>query len=263
MGILNVTPDSFSDGGRFTGLESAVEHAGRLTASGADIVDVGGESTRPGAVPVPTDVELRRVLPVVRALVETGVKVSIDTQKAVVARAALEAGAGIINDVTGGADPEMKSAVAAAGVPVVIAHSRGPSALPGEYSDVSRDVVQDLAARARAFEHAGVEPSSIILDPGLGFSKTPQQNWELLRHLNALQSLGYPVLIGASRKRFLRTFVDTPEPASPELDEVSAMLTAVVLSRFELWGVRTHVPRLARVAQRLVDALDSFEGTAR
>ena len=207
MGILNVTPDSFSDGGRFLDRDDAVAHGVAMHRAGADLVDVGGESTRPGAGGWPPTSRRQRVLPVIRELVGQGVPVSIDTTRAGVAEAAVEAGAAVVNDVSGGlADPRMAAAVAAAGVPWILMHWRGPSSRMNElagYEDVIGEVRAELVARVDAAVLAGVDPARLVLDPGLGFAKTAAHNWALLRRLDVLVALGFPVLVGASRKRFL------------------------------------------------------------
>jgi dihydropteroate synthase len=207
MGILNVTPDSFSDGGRYSSTTAAVEHGLAMAADGADVIDVGGESTRPGARRIPVDTELARVLPVVRDLSRCGVTVSIDTTRAVVAHAAARAGAAMVNDVSGGlADPAMAECIAAAGLPYVAMHWRAPSRTMAQhafYRDVVTDVVGELSARVEALVDAGVKPNRIFLDPGLGFAKTATHNWQLLGRLEELVALGHPVLVGASRKSFL------------------------------------------------------------
>lgn len=207
MGILNVTPDSFSDGGRYAETGRAVERGLRLAEEGADLVDVGGESTRPGAEPVPVEAELARVVPVARELVRAEVAVSVDTMHAAVARAAIEAGACLVNDVSGGlADPAMAAVVAGAGVPYVAMHWRAPSREMDRhavYRDVVGDVTSELLRRVEALTAAGIDPARIILDPGLGFAKRAAHDWELLTHLPALQATGFPVLVGASRKRFI------------------------------------------------------------
>jgi len=210
-GIVNVTPDSFHDGGRHATTESAIAHARRLLAEGADVLDVGGESTRPGAEEVSVDEEVRRVAPVVRALAAVGVPVpiSVDTRKAAVAEAALDAGATIVNDVSAGThDPAMLALVARRGAGVVLMHSRGtPRTMQGQtaYADVVAEVRAHLAARAAVAEEAGVSPARIWVDPGIGFAKTAEQNLLLLRHLETLVGDGRPVLLGASRKSFLES----------------------------------------------------------
>lgn len=210
MGILNVTPDSFSDGGRYMAVDAAVEHAGQMVRAGADILDIGGESTRPGSRPVPADEEIRRVLPVIRAVREAlpHVPISIDTYKAETARRALEAGAHIINDIWGlKADPEMARTAAEFGCPVVISHNRPES---GGYADIARDVAADLLDAVRTAVDAGVDPYNIWLDPGIGFAKEHGDNLDLMGRLDELVRLGYPVLLGTSRKRFIRHTLDLP-----------------------------------------------------
>lgn len=207
MGILNVTPDSFSDGGRCADARRAIDKGLELAAQGADIVDVGGESTRPGALPVPHDEERARILPVVRELARAGVTLSVDTMHAPVARAAVEAGARLVNDVSGGlADPAMGRTVAALGVPYVAMHWRAPSRQMdrhAHYGDVVTDVMVELGARVWQLVDDGVDPARIILDPGLGFAKRPEHDWALLAGLQRMQELGFPLLFGASRKRFI------------------------------------------------------------
>lgn len=207
MGILNVTPDSFSDGGLYADIRYATDRGLELAAQGADIVDVGGESTRPGARPVCLEEELARIVPVVRELARAGVCTSIDTMHAPVARAAVEAGARLVNDVSGGlADPAMASTVAAAGVPYVAMHWRAPSRemdRHAEYDDVVADVIAELGRRLWQLEERGVDLARVVLDPGIGFSKRPEHDWTLLARLGSLRRLGYPLLVGVSRKRFI------------------------------------------------------------
>lgn len=246
MGILNVTPDSFSDGGRFLDRDGAVAHGVALYRAGADLVDIGGESTRPGAERVPPEIESQRVLPVIKDLVAEGVSVSIDTTRAGVAEAAVAAGACVVNDVSGGlADPGMAATVAAAGVPWILMHWRGPSSRMNElarYRDVLADVRTELVARVDAALLAGVDPARLVLDPGLGFAKTAAHNWALLRGLDVLLELGFPVLVGASRKRFLGellTGVDGDARPTPGRDAATAAITALA-ARAGAWGVRVH-----------------------
>jgi dihydropteroate synthase len=246
MGILNVTPDSFSDGGRFVDRDQAVAHGVAMRHAGADLVDVGGESTRPGAGRVEADVERDRVLPVVRELVAEGVPVSIDTTRAAVADAAVAAGATVVNDVSGGmADPAMGPAVAAAGVPWILMHWRGHSdrmnAL-ARYDDVVTDVRDELVARVDAAVLAGVDPGRLVLDPGLGFAKTAVHNWALLHRLDVLVGLGFPVLVGASRKRFLGDLLADGEGVARVArgrDAATAAVSALA-ARDGAWGVRVH-----------------------
>jgi dihydropteroate synthase len=246
LGVLNVTPDSFSDGGRYLDHDHAVAHGIAMRDAGADLVDVGGESTRPGAGRVEGDVEAARVLPVVRDLVASGVRVSIDTTRASVAEAAIEAGASVVNDVSGGlADPGMARVVAVARVPWVLMHWRGHSDRMAElasYEDVIGEVRAELVARADAAVLAGVDPDLIVLDPGLGFAKTAAHNWALLRRLDVLVALGFPVLVGASRKRFLgELLADVEGTARPPAarDVATAAISALAASA-GAWGVRVH-----------------------
>ena len=236
LGVLNVTPDSFSDGGRFLDSEAAVAHGIALAEQGADVVDVGGESTRPGAVPVPQEEEARRVLPVIERLVAAGVRVSADTRRAGVAAAAVAAGASIVNDVDGGADPAMLAVAASADVALVLMHSRGPAARAGGYGDVVEDVARDLRDRVRAARDAGVPDERIVLDPGIGFSKTPDESWRLLASLERLRIDGLRLLVGVSRKRFLADLVPG-EPA--DRDGVTAVLSALLAER-GVWALRVH-----------------------
>ncbi|HEV7823324.1 MAG TPA: dihydropteroate synthase [Mycobacteriales bacterium] len=246
MGVLNVTPDSFSDGGRYSSLDAAVEHGREMAADGAHLVDVGGESTRPGSGRVDADTEAARVLPVVRALVDAGVAISLDTTRASVADAALAAGATLVNDVSGGlADPDMARVVADAGCPFVLmhwrAHSREMQAL-ATYDDVVRDVCDELSARVDAAVAAGVSPSQIVLDPGLGFAKTAEHNWELLARLDVLLGMGFPVLVGASRKSFLGRLLPGPDGAPRPVDgrEAATLATSLLAVQAGAWGVRVH-----------------------
>jgi dihydropteroate synthase len=246
MGVLNVTPDSFSDGGRYADLDAAVAHGRALRAAGADIVDVGGESTRPGAERVDAEEEIRRAVPTIRALAGDGVTVSVDTTRAAVAEAALDAGAAIVNDVSGGlADPAMGKMIAAAGVPWVLMHWRGHSrdmqAL-ARYGDVVRDVAAELTRQVDAALAAGVDPGNIVLDPGLGFAKTAEHNWALLARLDELTALGFPVLVGASRKAFLGRLLAGPDgtPAPVDAREHATVATSVLAAVTGAWGVRVH-----------------------
>jgi dihydropteroate synthase len=261
IGVLNVTPDSFSDGGRFTSLDDAVAHGCRLADDGADLVDVGGESTRPGADRVEAAEEERRVIPVIEALVANGVRVSIDTYRAVVAERALAAGASVVNDVSGGlGDPDMAAVVRAAGCPWILMHWRGHSRRMQDlahYVDVVDDVRRELAERAEAANQAGISSDRIVIDPGLGFAKTAEHNWALLAHLDVLVGLGLPVLIGASRKSFLgRVLADpagTPRPVD-EREAATVALTAYAAAQ-GAWGVRVHDVRANVDAARTIAAV--------
>ncbi|HEY5877617.1 MAG TPA: dihydropteroate synthase [Nakamurella sp.] len=250
MGVVNVTTDSFSDGGRFLEVDAAVDRGRTLAAAGADIVDIGGESTRPGAHRVPADVEAARVVPVVSALAADGVVCSVDTTRAVVARAALTAGARIVNDVSGGlADPEMAGVVADARVPWILMHWRGHSAdmdALAVYDDVVADVRRELAGRVESALAAGVREDAIVLDPGLGFAKTAEHNWALLRALASITGLvgpgwGFPVLVGASRKRFLGSLLaDEAGPRPPAGREAATTVISGLAAAAGAWGVRVH-----------------------
>ena len=261
IGVLNVTPDSFSDGGRFTSLDEAVAHGCRLADDGADLVDVGGESTRPGADRVDAAEEERRVIPVIEALVANGVRVSIDTYRAVVAERALAAGASVVNDVSGGlGDPDMAAVVRAAGCPWILMHWRGHSRRMQDlahYVDVVDDVRRELAERVEAANQAGISSDRIVIDPGLGFAKTAEHNWALLAHLDVLVGFGLPVLIGASRKSFLgRVLADpagTPRPVG-EREAATVALTAYAATQ-GAWGVRVHNVRANVDAARTIAAV--------
>jgi dihydropteroate synthase len=249
MGVVNVTPDSFSDGGQWYGADAAIAHGLDLAAQGADIVDVGGESTRPGAQRIDEAEELRRVGPVVTELVRAGLTVSIDTMRAGVAEFALEAGAQLVNDVSGGlADPDMPRLVAAAGVGYVVVHWRGHSQdmyARAVYADVVTEVRGELAKRVDAVVHAGVDPRHIVLDPGLGFGKRPEHNWPLLARLAELGTLAegtFPILIGASRKGFLGKLL-AAEDGTPgtlaQRDQATVAVTALAAAA-GAWCVRVH-----------------------
>ncbi len=262
MGVVNVTPDSFSDGGLFATTEAAVARGLELAASGADLVDVGGESTRPDAVRVDAAEELRRVVPVVRELAAAGVAVSVDTMRAEVAAAAVDAGARLVNDVSGGlADPAMTRVVADLGVAYVVMHWRGHGCATIDeravYRDVVADVVTELRQRLEAVASAGVGEDQIILDPGLGFAKTGEHNWRLLAHLDAVTALGRPVLVAVSRKRFLGTLLadaqGRPRPVT-ERDDASAALSTLAAAD-GAWAVRVHETAATADAVRVVAAL--------
>ncbi|WP_329258648.1 dihydropteroate synthase [Actinoallomurus sp. NBC_01490] len=254
MGILNVTPDSFSDGGRYLRTDLAVRHALLMAEQGADIVDVGGESTRPGATRVPVEEELARVLPVVREVVGAGVAVSIDTMRSAVAEAAVDAGAVLVNDVSGGlADPSMARVVADLGTPYVAMHWRAHSAemhLHTHFRDVVGDVVTELRARLDDLVAAGIEPGRIVVDPGLGFAKTAEQSWQLLRRLDALRVLGRPILVGASRKSFLARLAHD----MTKRDTATAAVTAIAAAR-GAFAVRVHDVAASTVAVQVAAAM--------
>ncbi|RJQ88549.1 dihydropteroate synthase [Amycolatopsis panacis] len=246
MGVLNVTPDSFSDGGRYLDLDQALDHAREMWARGADLIDVGGESTRPGASRVDADVEAARILPVIRQLASEGIALSVDTTRATVAEAALAAGAKVINDVSGGlADPDMARVAAETGAPWVLMHWRGHSrdmTSLAEYTDVVAEVRDELLSRVDDALAAGVEQSAIVLDPGLGFAKRPEHDWALLHQLDSLLSLGFPVLVGASRKRFLGRLLSGKDghPRPPDGREVATAAVSTLAAAAGAWGVRVH-----------------------
>jgi dihydropteroate synthase len=245
MGVVNVTPDSFSDGGRHYLSAAAVAHGLALSAAGADIVDVGGESTRPGAARIDAAEEIRRAVPVVRELAAAGVAVSIDTMRAETARAAVDAGASMVNDVSGGAaDADLPRLVADAGVPYVVMHWRGHSAemqAKARYDDVVTEVRDELSARLDAVVAAGVRPDRIVLDPGIGFAKTAAHNWALLAHLDELKALGLPLLVGASRKSFLGALLAAGgSPRDTDDREAATIAVTAIVAAAGVWGVRVH-----------------------
>jgi dihydropteroate synthase len=260
MGVVNVTPDSFSDGGRWFAPDAALAHGLELLEHGADLLDVGGESTRPGARRVPVEDELARVLPVVEALAARGATVSVDTTRAVVARRALDAGATLINDVSGGlADVGMYAAVAQAGVAYVAMHWRGHADVMDAndvYDDVVADVRRELGERVAAMRAAGIRDEQVVLDPGLGFAKSGASNWPLLAHLPALVSDGFPVLVGASRKRFLGHLLAGPddEPAPPLARDEATHAVSALVAAAGVWAVRVHDVRGSAHAVRVAAA---------
>ncbi|MDR3106980.1 MAG: dihydropteroate synthase [Bifidobacteriaceae bacterium] len=273
MGICNLTPDSFSDGGRWLEPAAALAHCQRMLAEGADLIDLGGESTRPGAARISLDEELRRVVPMVGELAGRGVAVSVDTMRAAVAAAAAAAGAAVINDVSGGlADPEMFRVMAEADLPVVLTHWRGHSDQMDRldaYGDVVAEVEAELAGRVEAALAAGIAPGRIVLDPGFGFAKTGDSNWPLLARLDRLEELGFPLLIGASRKRFLNA-VRGPDPrlaarGPAGRDAATAAVTALSAAA-GVWCVRVHAvaanAAAVRVAAQAARAVEMPSQTA-
>ncbi|HEY6817886.1 MAG TPA: dihydropteroate synthase [Mycobacterium sp.] len=261
MGVVNVTDDSFSDGGRYLDADRAVEQGLALAAEGASIIDVGGESTRPGAVRVDPRVETARVVPVVKGLASQGITVSVDTMHAGVARAALESGASMVNDVSGGrADAAMAGLLVEADVPWVLMHWRSVSAdrphqLPA-YRNVVAEVRAELMACVDDAVAAGVNPSKLIVDPGLGFAKSGQDNWALLHALPELVSSGIPVLVGASRKRFLGSLLAGPDGAArpPDGRETATAVVSALAALHGAWGVRVHDVRASVDAVKVVEA---------
>ena len=255
MGVVNVTPDSFSDGGRFLGAERAIEHGLRLHTDGADLVDVGGESSRPGAAPVTAAEEVRRVIPVIAGLTQAGVPVSVDTSKPEVAAAALEVGALVVNDITAFGDPGMAPLVAAAGCGAVLMHMQGnPQSMQDDptYVDVAAEVGGFLVKRAISAEEAGVERKHICIDPGIGFGKAQHHNLQLLAHLDVLVATGYPVLVGTSRKSFLGQILGEPDPT--ERDVATAATVAIAATRGAA-VVRVHNVEMTRQAVLIADAI--------
>ena len=261
MGVVNVTDDSFSDGGLFLDRDRAVEHGVRLAAEGATIVDVGGESTRPGATRIDARLETARVLPVIKELAGHGITVSIDTMHARVAQAALENGAHIVNDVSGGrADPNMAPLLADAKVPWVLMHWRSvgatrPHDVPA-YGDVVAEVRAELLAAVDAAVAAGVDPAKLIIDPGLGFAKTGEHNWALLRALPEFVATGIPVLVGASRKRFLGTLLagSDGQVRPPDGRETATAVISALAGVHGAWGVRVHDVRATVDALKVLQA---------
>jgi dihydropteroate synthase len=246
MGVLNVTPDSFSDGGNYLSPDAAIAHAEAMRRDGAHIVDVGGESTRPGAERVSEQVELERVMPVVSELSRRGFFISVDTMRASVAEAAISAGAQMVNDVSGGrADAAMFDLIARWGGPYVLTHWRAQSRSMdsfANYQDVTQDVIAETKAQIARAEAAGVVTSQLVLDPGFGFAKDVSQNWHLLRDLTALLAIGPPLLIGVSRKRFIASLLDPTQQADNALKDLAGAAIAALAVAGGVWGVRTHDP---------------------
>ncbi|KQV74337.1 dihydropteroate synthase [Aeromicrobium sp. Root344] len=265
MGVVNVTPDSFSDGGKWLDAPTAIQHGIDLVRDGADLVDVGGESTRPGASRIDGDEELRRVIPVIQGLVAEGITVSVDTMRASTAQQALDSGAVLVNDVSGGrADPGMMRLAAQAHAPIVLMHWRAHSALMQHhthYDDLVDDIVRELMVQLNAAVHAGVDPERIVLDPGLGFSKTGEQNWTVLAHLDAFVELRHPVLVAASRKRFLGELLadDTELRPTDGRDDATAAITTIA-AQAGAWCVRVHEPAASADAVRVVARLAQEAG---
>jgi dihydropteroate synthase len=270
MGVVNVTPDSFSDGGRFDTTEAAIAHGMLLHRQGADILDIGGESTRPGATRPLVAEELDRVVPVIQALAGDGVAVSVDTMRHEVAQAALEAGAVLVNDVSGGlADPQVLHVVAEHGAAYVAMHWRAHSEVMQQlasYDDVLVEVRDELSQRLEAATAAGVDAARLVIDPGLGFAKTATHNWELLRRLPELEALGAPILVGSSRKSFLGSLLAAPDGTPrPVLDREAANVALTTIAATQgVWGVRVHeVPGSVdaiRVVTRWREAPDGSAG---
>jgi dihydropteroate synthase len=237
MGILNITPDSFADGGKYNNFESAIRRGQEMIAEGVDIIDIGGESTKPGAERITLEEELERVIPVVRELSQLGIKISIDTMRSEVARKAIEVGASIINDVSGGlADPEMLTTAASLELPYIAMHWRGHSKdmnSQAVYKDVVSEVIEELQERITASLDAGIKKDNLIIDPGIGFAKDADHNWAIIDSISTFVDLGYPVLVGASRKRFLGG-------DNPDLREAATIALTQKLSTTGIWAIRVH-----------------------
>jgi dihydropteroate synthase len=252
MGVLNITPDSFSDGGLFLKPEAALGQAKQLVADGATILDVGGESTRPGAARVSIEEEIARVVPVIEAIKPLGVEISIDTMNAETARAAIAAGATIINDVSGGKnDPTIFTVAAETDKPIIISHWRGHSDQMdslNQYQSIGKDVAAELHEQIRKAQNAGVSKTNIIIDPGLGFAKDADQNWQLLDELQELQNLGFPILIGASRKRFIAARLTEPDTVDAR-DRATAKLMNELTQKYSIWGIRVHNVKALQLRQ--------------
>jgi dihydropteroate synthase len=237
MGILNITPDSFADGGKYNDFESAIRRGQEMIAEGVDIIDIGGESTKPGVERITLDEELDRVIPVIRELSQLGIKISIDTMRSEVARKAIDAGASIINDVSGGlADPEMLTTAASLELPYIAMHWRGHSKdmnSQAVYKDVVSEVIEELQDRITASLDAGIKKDNLIIDPGIGFAKDADHNWTIIDSISTFVDLGYPVLVGASRKRFLGG-------DNPDLREAATIALTQRLSTTGIWAIRVH-----------------------
>ncbi|QZY29406.1 dihydropteroate synthase [Nocardioides coralli] len=268
MGVVNVTPDSFSDGGRYADTDAAVVHGRRLLADGADILDVGGESTRPGATRPLLEEELSRVVPVITRLAAEGAVVSVDTMRAAVARAALDAGAALVNDVSGGlADPDILDVVADSDATYVAMHWRGhadrmqQAASYDQPGGVVAAVCRELGDRLEAIRAAGIPDDRVVLDPGLGFAKTAEHNWALVAGLDRLAELGRPLLVGGSRKSFLGSLLadaaGTPRPVTDR--EAASTALTLVLAQRGVWGIRVHDVRSSRDALRVLDRVQQEE----
>lgn len=271
MGIVNVTPDSFSDGGQYADADSAVAHGRQLLADGADIIDIGGESTRPGATRPLLEEEMARVIPVITRLAAEGATVSVDTMRAAVARAALDAGATVVNDVSGGlADPDMLKVVAESGATYIAMHWRGHAdrmqqlASYDETGGVVATVKRELAERVEAARAAGIPDDRLVLDPGLGFAKTADHNWALVAGIHDLAELGFPLLVGGSRKSFLGTLLADADGVPRPVHDREAANTALtlLLAQRGVWGIRVHDVRASRDALKVLDRLSQEEARA-
>jgi dihydropteroate synthase len=260
MGVLNVTPDSFSDGGRFNDPQTATNHALQMIKDGADIIDIGGESTRPGSERISVRAELDRVLPVISALADSGVAISIDTMRAEVAQAAVAAGACMVNDVSGGkSDPEILEYVASLNTPYILMHWRGPSNIMNtltDYQDVVADVANEISKQVDVAVAVGIARERIAIDPGIGFAKTVDQNWPILKHLDVLEELRLPILMGASRKKFLgELLVKDGVPRNSDERESATTAISTLMAARGLWAVRVHDVKSSSDAIAVVDRI--------
>lgn len=259
VGVLNVTPDSFSDGGKFFDKDIAINQAKKLITDGADLIDIGGESTRPGADQISIDEEIKRVIPVINELKKDNIFISIDTMKHEVAKAAVEAGAIIVNDVSGGlADEKMFETVAKLDVPYVLMHWRGHSKNMDDlakYKNVTQEVIDELRAQTKKAIDKGLKKEKIVLDPGLGFAKNPEHNWQILRDLNLFNKLEFPIYIGASRKRFLAPYSIIKDSSNLEDRDLATSVITTYSAINNAWAVRVHDAKSSAIAVRLVNQL--------
>jgi len=259
VGVLNVTPDSFSDGGKFFDKDIAINQAKKLITDGADLIDIGGESTRPGADQISIDEEIKRVIPVINELKKDNIFISIDTMKHEVAKAAVEAGAIIVNDVSGGlADEKMFETVAKLDVPYVLMHWRGHSKNMDDlakYKNVTQEVIDELSAQTKKAIDKGLKKEKIVLDPGLGFAKNPEHNWQILRDLNLFNQLEFPIYIGASRKRFLAPYSIIKDSSNLEDRDLATSVITTYSAINNAWAVRVHDAKSSAIAVRLVNQL--------
>ena len=259
IGVLNVTPDSFSDGGKFLDSKKAVSQAKKLIADGADLIDIGGESTRPGAEPTSIEEELKRVIPVIDELKKENIFISIDTMKHQVALAAVKAGAIIVNDVSGGlADEKMFETVGQLNVPFILMHWRGHSKNMDElatYKNVVEDVIEEISIQIKKAIDKGISREKLVIDPGLGFAKNPEHNWQILREINKFHDLNLPLYIGASRKRFLAPFALTKDSVNPEDRDLATAVITTYSALNKSWAVRVHDAKSSALAVKLVNQL--------
>lgn len=259
VGVLNVTPDSFSDGGKFFDKDIAINQAKKLITDGADLIDIGGESTRPGADQISIDEEIKRVIPVINELKKDNIFISIDTMKHEVAKAAVEAGAIIVNDVSGGlADQKMFETVAKLDVPYVLMHWRGHSKNMDDlakYKNVTQEVIDELNAQTKKAIDKGLKKEKIVLDPGLGFAKNPEHNWQILKDLNLFNQLEFPIYIGASRKRFLAPYSIIKDSSNLEDRDLATSVITTYSAINNAWAVRVHDAKSSAIAVRLVNQL--------